>query len=200
MLNGLFTYQIPQIGIMKAIGALAATERRVPGGILIADAVAYDALSRVVLGSLYRSVAADEVGCGPAHLSIPTSSPARRRRDRYRPPSGHDRARSSQRRLRQRQRRPHRASDGLAEQSSRCLVAPSPNGAQPAETGGSVDLPTGRRRHGATRPMKRPRPTSEGAPCPLRRAIVAGALTPTAERRAPAPYERPRLVTQRASA
>ncbi len=70
MLNGLFTYQIPQIGIMKAIGALAATERRVPGGILIADAVAYDALSRVVLGSLYRSVAADEVGCGPVHLSI----------------------------------------------------------------------------------------------------------------------------------
>jgi ubiquinone/menaquinone biosynthesis C-methylase UbiE len=54
----------------------------VQGGILIRDAAAYDALTRVVLGSLYRRIAADaatvvpggarvlEVGCGPGHLSI----------------------------------------------------------------------------------------------------------------------------------
>ena len=60
----------------------AATGRRVPGGILIGDAVVYDAHSRLVLGSLFRRVAADvaavapegarvlEVGCGPGHLSI----------------------------------------------------------------------------------------------------------------------------------
>jgi len=67
-------------------GRGAATGRRVPGGILIGDAVAYDEMSRLVLGSLFRSVAADvaavaeatapdgarvlEVGCGPGHLSI----------------------------------------------------------------------------------------------------------------------------------
>ena len=60
----------------------AAKGRRVQGGILIGDAVAYDAMSRLVLGSLFRSIAADvaavapdgarvlEVGCGPGHLSI----------------------------------------------------------------------------------------------------------------------------------
>jgi ubiquinone/menaquinone biosynthesis C-methylase UbiE len=60
----------------------AATGRRVPGGILIGDAAAYDALSRLLLGSLFRPVAAEvaavapagalvlEVGCGPGHLSI----------------------------------------------------------------------------------------------------------------------------------
>ena len=53
-----------------------------PGGILIGDAVAYDEMSRRVLGSLFGSIAADvaavapdgarvlEVGCGPGHLSI----------------------------------------------------------------------------------------------------------------------------------
>lgn len=60
----------------------AAKGRRVQGGILIGDAVAYDAMSRLVLGSLFRSIAADvaavapdgarvlEVGCGPGHLSM----------------------------------------------------------------------------------------------------------------------------------
>lgn len=68
-------------------GRGAATGRRVPGGILMGDAVAYDdALSRLVLGSLFRSIATDvaavaeatapdgarvlEVGCGPGRLSI----------------------------------------------------------------------------------------------------------------------------------
>jgi len=57
----------------------------VPGGILIGDALAYDAHSRLLLGSLFGPVAADvaavaaafapdgarvlEVGCGPGHLS-----------------------------------------------------------------------------------------------------------------------------------
>jgi SAM-dependent methyltransferase len=61
----------------------AATGRRVPGGILIGDAIVYDALShRLVLGSLFERIAADiaavapdgarvlEVGCGPGRLSI----------------------------------------------------------------------------------------------------------------------------------
>ena len=60
----------------------AATGRRVPCGILIGDALAYDALSRLVLGSLIQPIAAEvaavapvgawvfEVGCGPGHLSI----------------------------------------------------------------------------------------------------------------------------------
>jgi len=63
-------------------GRGAVTGRRVPGGILIGDAVVYDALSRLVLGSLFGRIAADvadgapdgarvlEVGCGPGHLSI----------------------------------------------------------------------------------------------------------------------------------
>jgi SAM-dependent methyltransferase len=64
-------------------GRGAATGRRMPGGILMGHAVAYDnALSRLMLGSLFRSIAADvaavapdgarvlEVGCGPGHLSI----------------------------------------------------------------------------------------------------------------------------------
>jgi ubiquinone/menaquinone biosynthesis C-methylase UbiE len=54
----------------------------VPGGILIGDAVAYDNLSRLLLGSFVRGIAADvtavapdgarvlEVGCGPGRLSI----------------------------------------------------------------------------------------------------------------------------------
>ncbi|MGH2658707.1 MAG: class I SAM-dependent methyltransferase [Actinomycetota bacterium] len=63
-------------------GRGAVTGRRVPGGILIGDAALYDALSRLVLGSLFGRIAADvadgapdgarvlEVGCGPGHLSI----------------------------------------------------------------------------------------------------------------------------------
>jgi SAM-dependent methyltransferase len=64
-------------------GRGAATGRRVPGGILIGDAVVYDALiHRLVLGSLFGRIAADvaavapdgarvlEVGCGPGRLSI----------------------------------------------------------------------------------------------------------------------------------
>lgn len=56
--------------------------RRVSGGTLVGDADAYDAHSRFLFGSLFRSIAADivsvapdgarvlEVGCGPGHLSI----------------------------------------------------------------------------------------------------------------------------------
>ena len=64
-------------------GRGAATGQRMPGGILIGDAVAYDALiHRLVLGSLFGRIAADvaavapdgarvlEVGCGPGRLSI----------------------------------------------------------------------------------------------------------------------------------
>jgi hypothetical protein len=63
-------------------GRGAATGRRVPGGILIGDAVAYDALSRLLLGPFFGRIAADiaavapdgarvlEVGCGPGRLSI----------------------------------------------------------------------------------------------------------------------------------
>jgi SAM-dependent methyltransferase len=58
-----------------------ATGRTVPGGILIGDAGVYDTMSRLLLGSLVRRIAADiatvapggarvlEVGCGPGHLS-----------------------------------------------------------------------------------------------------------------------------------
>jgi len=61
----------------------ALTGRTVPGGILIGNAVVYDALShRLLLGSLFKRIAADvaavvpagarvlEVGCGPGRLSI----------------------------------------------------------------------------------------------------------------------------------
>jgi ubiquinone/menaquinone biosynthesis C-methylase UbiE len=56
--------------------------RRAPGGILIGDANAYDAFSRLMLRSLFARIADDvavvapdgarvlEVGCGPGHLSI----------------------------------------------------------------------------------------------------------------------------------
>jgi SAM-dependent methyltransferase len=52
-----------------------------PGGIVMGDAAGYDSLSSVLLGSFYRSVAADvaaaappggrvlDVGCGPGHLA-----------------------------------------------------------------------------------------------------------------------------------
>src|SRR5215207_5995944 len=63
-------------------GIGAAKGRRVSGGILIGGAVAYDEMSRLVLGSFFGPIAADiaaaapdgaqvlEVGCGPGHLSI----------------------------------------------------------------------------------------------------------------------------------
>jgi SAM-dependent methyltransferase len=63
-------------------GRRATRGHRVPGGILIGDAVVYDTLSRLLLGSLVERIAADvaaatptgarvlEVGCGPGHLSI----------------------------------------------------------------------------------------------------------------------------------
>ncbi len=56
--------------------------RAVPGGVLIGDAAMYDRVSRVVLGGLFRGIAADvaagapahakvlEIGCGPGLLSI----------------------------------------------------------------------------------------------------------------------------------
>ncbi len=73
------------VGVVVAIarrGRLVVTGRRVPGGIVMGDAGAYDALSRLLFGSLFRAIAADiaavaptggrvlEVGCGPGHLSI----------------------------------------------------------------------------------------------------------------------------------
>ena len=67
-------------------GRGAAKARKVPGGILIGDAAAYDAMSRHFFGSFFGSIAADaaavaevvapegarvlEVGCGPGHLAI----------------------------------------------------------------------------------------------------------------------------------
>jgi SAM-dependent methyltransferase len=63
-------------------GRHATQGHRVPGGILVGDAVVYDALSRLLLGPLVERIAADvaavtpagarvlEVGCGPGHLSI----------------------------------------------------------------------------------------------------------------------------------
>src|SRR5688500_7134080 len=60
-----------------------ALDRRVPGGIVVANPGAYDALShRLLFGSLFGPTAADvaavspvggrvlDVGCGPGHLSI----------------------------------------------------------------------------------------------------------------------------------
>jgi SAM-dependent methyltransferase len=63
-------------------GRHSAQGHRVPGGILIGDAVVYDRLSRLLLDPLVRGIAADiaavtpagarvlEVGCGPGHLSV----------------------------------------------------------------------------------------------------------------------------------
>jgi SAM-dependent methyltransferase len=63
-------------------GHRAGQGHRVAGGILVGDAVVYDALSRLLLGSLVEGIAADvaagapdgarvlEVGCGPGHLSV----------------------------------------------------------------------------------------------------------------------------------
>jgi SAM-dependent methyltransferase len=63
-------------------GRHATRGHQAPGGILIGDAVVYDALSRLLLGPLVKRIAADvaavapdgaqvlEVGCGPGRLSI----------------------------------------------------------------------------------------------------------------------------------
>jgi SAM-dependent methyltransferase len=63
-------------------GRRAAQGHQASGGILIGDAVLYDTLTRLLLGQLYRRIAADvaavapagarvlEVGCGPGHLSV----------------------------------------------------------------------------------------------------------------------------------
>jgi SAM-dependent methyltransferase len=63
-------------------GRRAAQGHQASGGILIGDAALYDALGRLLLGQLYRRIAADvaavapegarvlEVGCGPGHLSV----------------------------------------------------------------------------------------------------------------------------------
>jgi SAM-dependent methyltransferase len=73
-------------GVAVAIAVIrhraGAMGRRVPGGTLINDVREYDTMTRVLLGSLYRSIAADvgaaaprhgrvlEVGCGPGHLAV----------------------------------------------------------------------------------------------------------------------------------
>jgi SAM-dependent methyltransferase len=67
-------------------GRSVAKGREEQGGILIGDAAAYDAMSRLLFGSLFGPIAADvaavaeaiapegarvlEVGCGPGHLSV----------------------------------------------------------------------------------------------------------------------------------
>jgi ubiquinone/menaquinone biosynthesis C-methylase UbiE len=69
--------------IVTGVYRRAASGRRVPGGILIGDAQAYDRLShRILLGSFFGGIAEDieakaarddrvlEVGSGPGHLSI----------------------------------------------------------------------------------------------------------------------------------
>jgi SAM-dependent methyltransferase len=69
------------VAVMR-YGRRATRGHRVAGGILIGHAGVYDTLSRLLLGPLYRRIAADvaavapdgapvlEVGCGPGHLSI----------------------------------------------------------------------------------------------------------------------------------
>lgn len=63
-------------------GRGAAKGREEQGSILIGDAAAYDAMSRLIFGSFFGPIAADiaaigpkgarvlEVGCGPGHLSV----------------------------------------------------------------------------------------------------------------------------------
>ena len=70
------------IVVVARLARHRAMGRHVPGGVLIADATGYDRLTGLLLGWLFRSIAADiasqaspgakvlEVGCGPGHLSI----------------------------------------------------------------------------------------------------------------------------------
>jgi SAM-dependent methyltransferase len=70
------------VAVIVRHGCGAATGRKVRGGILMGDAVAYDLHSRLLMGSLFGPIAADvaavapggaqvlEVGCGPGNLSI----------------------------------------------------------------------------------------------------------------------------------
>lgn len=63
-------------------GSRAAHGHDAPGGVLMSDVGSYDRISRLVLGSLFRGIAADvaastqagakvlEIGCGPGVLSI----------------------------------------------------------------------------------------------------------------------------------
>jgi ubiquinone/menaquinone biosynthesis C-methylase UbiE len=67
--------------VIRRHGRRAIRGHKVPGGILIGDAVLYDSLSRLLLGPFLGRIAADvaaaapggarvlEVGCGPGHLS-----------------------------------------------------------------------------------------------------------------------------------
>src|SRR4029453_762899 len=79
----------------------ATQGHRVPGGILVGDAVVYDALSRLLLGSLVQRIAADVAAGAPAGAPRPpvdpAGPPAPVRGDRSRPGSGHDGSRPSQR-------------------------------------------------------------------------------------------------------
>jgi ubiquinone/menaquinone biosynthesis C-methylase UbiE len=70
------------VGAAIAVLRHRARGREAPGGILIGDVGGYDLHTRLLLGSLFRSIAADvaataapgaqllEVGCGPGHLSM----------------------------------------------------------------------------------------------------------------------------------
>jgi 2-polyprenyl-3-methyl-5-hydroxy-6-metoxy-1,4-benzoquinol methylase len=74
---------VAAVAIVAARHRGGALDRRVPGGIVVANPGAYDALSQWLLfGSLFGPIAADvaaaapvggrvlDVGCGPGHLSI----------------------------------------------------------------------------------------------------------------------------------
>jgi hypothetical protein len=51
-------------------GHRAARGHQVPGGILIGDAVLYDALSRLLLGSLLKGIAGDVAAVAPAGARV----------------------------------------------------------------------------------------------------------------------------------
>jgi hypothetical protein len=55
---------IVAVAVMRH-GRRAAQGHRVPGGILIGDASVYDIMSRLVLGPLYRRIAADVAAVAP---------------------------------------------------------------------------------------------------------------------------------------
>jgi SAM-dependent methyltransferase len=70
------------LGVLTIVRRGHGASRSVPGGILIGDASSYDRLGRILMGGLFRGIAADvaavappggtllEVGCGPGHLSV----------------------------------------------------------------------------------------------------------------------------------